>query len=216
MGIYPVTQRQNKLMTNLDYSKSGHVGDTKPAIYFVMAEARDWNYGIVAKMNEMFSGMSFTFPTEAQWEYACRAGEGAALYTGKEITTAAKAFCPNVDEVAWYGDENTGANGNTSCVQPVGLKLPNAWGLYDMLGNVCEYCLDLSAAAAPAAYDTGAGGAAVVDPTGPASGERNIVRGGNWWYEAKWCRAAFRSSQKPGSRGDTIGMRLVAPAMAVR
>ena len=215
MGVYPVTQKQNKLMTNLDYSKSGHVGDTKPAIYFLMAEAKEWNYGIIAKMNAMFSGMAFTFPTEAQWEYACRAGEGAALYTGKEITTKEKAFCPNVDEVAWFGDENNGSNGNTSCLQPVGLKKPNSWGLYDMLGNVCEYCLDLSSAT-PAAYEEGAGGAAVVDPTGPASGDRNVVRGGNWWYEAKWCRSAFRSSQKPGSKGDTIGMRLVAPAVAVR
>lgn len=216
MGIYPVTQRQNKIVTGLDYFKSGQEGDDNPATYFVYAEAAEWNYGVVAKLNSAFSGMSFNFPTEAQWEYACRAGEGAALYTGREITTDDKAFCANADEVAWFGDENTGANGNTSGLRPVGQKQPNGWGLYDMLGNVCEYCLDLASSSAPAAYDVGAGGAALLDPTGPATGARRIVRGGNWWYRAKWCRSAYRSSQTPSSKGDTIGMRLVAPARAVR
>lgn len=219
MGIYPVTQKQ--FATFYDGSNpSKSKGDKKPVENFLWQDIMGYNAG--GKADDMVIddwcffgrlrsslGFEMSLPTEAQWEFACRAGCGTGLYSGKEVTTK-KTFCPNADEVAWFGDENNGANGNTKSTQEVGLKQPNAWGLYDMLGNVDEYCLDL--AVLPIAdYPAQDMGEVVTDPKGPDSGDRRIVRGGDWWYGAWHIRSAYRQSQRPGSRGDTIGLRLVCP-----
>ncbi len=122
----------------------------------------------------------FTLPTEAQWEYACRAG-----------TTGAYATDPA--ETSWY-DRNSG--GTTHLV---GAKLPNAWGLYDMTGNVYQWCADWYANRYP--------GGEVTDPTGPDSGSVHVLRGGGWYYDRSYCRSAYRDFD-PGYRANFIGFRV--------
>ena len=123
-------------------------------------------------------GYEFILPTEAQWEYACRAGTTTALNSGKNLSNY--VACPEMDEVGWCDyDEST---------HPVGQKQPNAWGLYDMHGNVDEWCLDWKGD-----YPT----SAVTDPTGPDTGETRIMRSGNYYGRAQYCRSAARQAGLP-------------------
>ena len=125
-------------------------------------------------------GYSYTLPTEAQWEFACRAGT-TGDYAGK------------LDELGWYN----GNSGNQS--RPVATKQPNAWGLHDMHGNVWEWCLD---------WHGNYPGGSVTDPTGAASGSYRVYRGGGWGLGAARCRSALRYGDSPGFRGGYLGFRL--------
>ena len=132
-------------------------------------------------------GYEYTLPTEAQWEYACRAG-----------TTG--GYAGNLDSMAWYKENS----GNTT--HPVAQKQPNAWGLYDMHGNLWEWCRDWYA-------DRHSGGS-VRDPTGPSSGSLRVNRGGGLDSVAVACRSAFCGRGAPGDRGYNMGFRLaLAPTM---
>lgn len=121
-------------------------------------------------------------PTEAQWEYACRAGSEEA-YGGTG----------NLDDMGWYRD-------NCTEIQPVGKKMPNAWGLYDMHGNVEEWCSDFSDI--HMSYSSNA----VTNPTGPKSGKTRIIRGGSVFRSKQRCRSAFRFNEFP-SAAETRGFR---------
>jgi formylglycine-generating enzyme required for sulfatase activity len=123
---------------------------------------------------------AYTLPTEAQWEYACRAG-------------TAEPFAGNVDEIAWYGRNSEGR------AHPVGQKKPNRWGLYDMQGNVLEWCLDWYGN-----YPVGR----VTDPQGPTNGSFRVDRGGSWFSSAGGCRPACRLGNSPASRASNHGFRL--------
>ena len=133
------------------------------------------------------TGRLFDLPTEAQWEYACRAGTTTALNSGKDISTAVDA---NMAEVGRYY-YNSGAFDNSydydsadeKGTAKVGSYLPNAWGLYDMHGNVGEICLDW--------YQAG-DSADATDPVGPGEGTSRLIRGGGWNYYAGWNRSAAR------------------------
>lgn len=136
----------------------------------------------LTKLNEkgvLPDGWKFALPTEAQWEYACRAGEKGP-YSGGTL-----------DEVGWYGDNS----GNQT--HEVGQKKPNAWGLHDMHGNVWEWCADWY-------EDTLKGG---TDPAGPSSGVSRVYRGGSWSDVASRCRAAIRNRFDPGFRAYNLGFR---------
>ena len=128
------------------------------------------------------ANMMFDLPTESQWEYACRAGTSTALNSGKNLTGTQN--CANMAEVGWYSEN---AGGQT---HPVGQKLGNAWDLYDMHGNVREWCLDW--------VMQNWGTSDRTDPTGAASGKYRAVRGGSWYIYmgfagyAVHCRSAFR------------------------
>ncbi len=131
------------------------------------------------------SGYTITLPTEAQWEYACRAGSTGA-YTGEPA------------EMSWYGDNSGGTT------HPVATKQPNAWGFYDMSGNVYQWCLDW--------YGKYPGGS-VKDWAGPAAGKFHVLRGGSWYYGEAYCRSAYRDYD-PGFTGNILGLRValvVAP-----
>lgn len=166
------------------------------------------------------TGVTFDLPTEAQWEYACRAGTDSALNNNMNLTTAYK-YCPNLDKVgafAWYDGSRTYTCGR----QKVGSYQPNAFGLYDMHGGEAEWCLDWFQ------MDLGAG--AVSDPKGPNSGHQGcrVLRGGRSWhdngngcyYETAWtCRSAARYFYSNCNSGGTYyftpeyryaGCRLVA------
>jgi formylglycine-generating enzyme required for sulfatase activity len=132
-------------------------------------------------------GRRFRLPTEAEWEYACRAGSTGRAPWGDEAAAR--------DAHAW-----TGANAGGG-PHPVGTRKPNAWGLHDMIGNVYEYCSDYFAVAP---YDP----AQAVDPTGPSSGPQRVVRSISWGTHPMHARSAFRGGAGPGHRNMRDGFRV--------
>ena len=145
--------------------------------------------------NRAFAGLGclgYRLPTEAEWEYAARAGTQTAYHTGVNTQTNTCNNDPNLNLAGWY----CGNAANTT--HPVGLKQVNAWGLYDMHGNVWEWVQDWYAA-----YPAGA----AVDPVGPAAGVNGVKRGGSWNDNARYARAAYRFSNSPGIRGPIVGFR---------
>ncbi|WP_256868485.1 formylglycine-generating enzyme family protein, partial [Candidatus Entotheonella palauensis] len=138
------------------------------------------------EVNRRLPGLELGLPTEAQWEYACRAGTTTARYHG------------DVDAIAWYGD-NSGDE-----THDVGLKRPNAWGLYDMLGNVYEWCHDGD-------YDYTSD--AAVDPAVSAeAGAYRVIRGGGWFFPAQYVRSAYRDACWPAGRVVFLGFRCSSSA----
>ncbi|MGR5591975.1 SUMF1/EgtB/PvdO family nonheme iron enzyme [Bacteroides thetaiotaomicron] len=132
-----------------------------------------------------------SLPTEAQWEYACRAGTTTAYSFGDDAA--------GLGDYAWYWDNSESINGPS----PVGTKKPNPWGLYDMHGNVVEWCSDRYGS------DYYSDPSAGTDPTGPASGDYRVARGGGWTYISRSCRSACRISGTPGSANYEVGFRVV-------
>ena len=196
LGMYEVTQAQWQAVMGGDNPSEFKKGED----YAVECVAWVAALAFCEMLNNDSSiqkpeGYQFSLPTEAQWEYACRAGTTTALNSGKNLT-AEKSECPNLDEVGWYG-RNSGDS-----THPVGQKKPNAWGLYDMHGNVWEWCQDW--------YGSYHGD--VTDPVGPASGKFRVLRGGCWEdYRPRFFRSAFRSNGQPGRLrrgGNRIGFRL--------
>ena len=143
-----------------------------------------------------FSANGYRLPTEAEWEYACRAGTTTAYWFGNDSA--------RLGDYAWF---KANAGGTT---HPVGQKTPNPWGLYDILGNVAEWCHDRYS---PTYYSESPAEA----PTGPTSGDERVLRGGSWRLSADACRSAARGSETPmfadacfGS--DAYGFRCVRSA----
>ncbi|MEO0444949.1 MAG: formylglycine-generating enzyme family protein [Verrucomicrobiota bacterium] len=138
------------------------------------------------RLNEMAGGLDLKLPTEAEWEYACRAGTTGALNV-----EGAK-----IGDLGWYADNSERQS------REVGQKESNRWGLYDMLGNVWEWCQD-----GRRDYRS----EAVADPAGPLQeGAYHVLRGGSWLNSAQNCRSARRDASRPGGRVDLIGFRLLA------
>jgi len=133
------------------------------------------------------TGKTYRLPTEAEREYACRAGSVTAFNTGNTITVQQANF---VNAEGQY-------RANTV---PVDSFAPNAFGLYNMHGNVWEWCSDWYG-------DYGSG--MVTNPVGPATGSDRVLRGGSWNYNAEYCRSAYRSYDTPGYRNSNVGFRLV-------
>jgi len=141
------------------------------------------------------TGALLDLPTETQWEYACRAGADSALHNGKDLTRTDCSYDPGLNEVGRY------CGNGMDTTEAVGKKQANAWGLYDMHGNVWEWCLDWYAD-----YRDGP-----ADPKGARSGSKRVVRGGSWSASAKHARAANRLSIGPDYQAHNLGLRLAMP-----
>ena len=129
------------------------------------------------------TGYDFDLPTQAQWEYACRAGQSAALYNGRELhdsSTSTTTVDGSLTNIVWYGGHRLDGLAKKA---PVGMLRPNAWGLYDMLGNVWEYVLDRQGGTRPSST--------VTDPTGPLSGSQYMHTSGSFFTAPNSVRCAF-------------------------
>ena len=160
----------------------GNEDDAMPMYYASWNDAMEFAAKLTEqerKAGRLPAGYKYTLPTEAQWERACRAGTTEATYSPAALT-----------DIAWYGaNDSEGYTGKaltrTGGPRQVGLKKPNAWGLYDMLGNLWEWCLDWYGP-----FPTGS----VTDPTGPASGGKRVNRGGSFGSGVSSARCALRAS----------------------
>ena len=179
LGATEVTQGQWKAV--MGTNPSFFQGDDRPV------ENLDWNecQEFLKKLSEK-EGKTYRLPTEAEWEYACRAGTTTTYHFGDGPAS--------LGDHAWYA-----ANSDVQ-THPVGLKKPNAWGLYDMYGNVWEWCQDLGSAKYEDTEET--------DPTGPTKGSQRCFRGGAWHDDVNRCRSAFRNSRHNASRC-YFGLRVV-------
>jgi formylglycine-generating enzyme required for sulfatase activity len=221
LGKYEVTQRQWQAVMGSNPSFFKNAGLDAPV------EKVSWNdcQKFVKKLNARMAGRlpkgyGYRLPTDAEWEYACRAGTTTVLYTG-DIQILGSRNAPALDAIAWYGG-NSGVkyegaydssklpekqeNHTRAGTHPVGQKKANAWGLHDMIGNVYEWCQDWYGA-----YPSGA----VTDPTGAKTGSYRVSRGGSWYSDARCCRSAFRSGYDPSISSSFLGFR-VALAAPVR
>ena len=190
IGKYEVTQAQYKAVMGSNPAKNYGVGDNYPVYYVSWYDAMDF----CAKLTEIEraagrlpESYEYTLPTEAQWEYACRAGTTTALNSGKNLTSTGE--CPNMSEVGWYW-YNAGTYEYTA--HPVGQKKPNKWGIYDMHGNVWEWCKDWYS----------------FDYSNPSTGSDRVIRGGGWYRYAYYCRSAYRNRDYPDSNWDNRGFRV--------
>ena len=205
LGKYEVTQAQWKAV--IWNNPSSFKGDNLPV------ENVSWHDAMMfcKKLTEIEKaagrlpeGYEYTLPTEAQWEYACRAGTETAFNNGTNIPSLGQALlapCPNLDEVGWY---KYNRNEKT---HPVGQKQPNAWGLYDMHGNVYEWCLDYCDWNRNDRIVTDTYIDGIKDPL-CKTGSSRVVRGGSGYNPARYCRSAYRSSSVPGFRNYSFGFRV--------
>ena len=194
IGKYEVTQKLYEAV--MEENPSRYIHEDMPVESMTLAEAKKFcerlNTLTLANRPDSYE---FDLPTEAQWEYACRAGSPNSIYNGKEISDATKP-CGNLDEVAWY---YYNAYGTT---QKVGSKKPNAWQIYDMLGNVSEICLDDLRDSYEAKDE--------VDPCFVDKGVEFVVaRGGNVMIKPKNCRSATRSEAAKSEGNVRFGFRIV-------
>ncbi len=178
LGIFPVTQLQWHTVMGND--PSHFKGDELPVEMVSWDDCQEF-----CKLLSKQDGLPYRLPTEAEWEYACRAGATTAYYFG---------FSPNhLGEYAWFFDNSN------SQTQPVGQKKPNAWGLYDMHGLVWEWCQD---------WYGSYGHKKVEDPTGPKTGNAHVLRGGSWGHRDLNCRSAFRSRRASSAASNIVGFRV--------
>ena len=186
-----VTQGQWKAVMGGNPAHFTSCGDDCPVESVSWDDAQEF----IEKLNLHENSGWYHLPTEAQWEYAARAGSTTALPNGNLVGISCNLYA-NLDAMGWY------CGNADSKTHQVAKKQANAWGLYDMHGNVWEWCQDW--------YDSYPSNS-VTDPEGPSSSSisRRVVRGGSWSREARYCRSAERNYNMPGLRHNYIGVRLL-------
>ena len=188
IGKYEVTQAEWKAVMG-SYPSELHNTDCDNC----PVDGVSWNdiQDFIRKLNALM-GKNYRLPTEAEWEYAARGGSQSKgyKYSGSN----------NIDNVAWYyWNYMSGKRGTQGTTHPVGTKNPNELGIYDMSGNVWEWCSDRYG-------NYGAG--AVTNPQGAVTGSDHVLRGGSWISHAPYCRVSTRSNHAPGDRNNNFGFRL--------
>jgi formylglycine-generating enzyme required for sulfatase activity len=181
LGKHEVTQEQWEVV--MGNNPSRFKGGDNPV------ENVSWNdvQAFIKKLNEKEGTTGYRLPTEAEWEYAARAGTNTTYFFGDDEKELSRC--------AWYYD-NSGKK-----THPVGQKYPNVWGLYDVHGNVWEWVQDRYGEE----YYAKSPGA---DPQGPSRGSRRVFRGGSWYDAAMFCRSTSRDYGSPGDRYERNGFRL--------
>lgn len=198
IGKYEVTQAQWFAIMGTKPASDYGEGDNYPIYNVTWNTCKDF----IARLNKLGEG-TFRFPTEAEWEFACRAGTTTRYWFGDGLECSdIREYCERFDKYMWWGGNN-GKHDYPEGSKEVGLKLPNPWGLYDIHGNVWEYCSDW--------WETAKKREAQTDPQGPASGELKVMRGGAWQSHALHHRSADRSAVPPEDLkyGELIGLRLI-------
>jgi formylglycine-generating enzyme required for sulfatase activity len=178
MQTTEVTQGQWRKVMGNNPSNFNNCGDDCPVEQVSWDDIQEF----IKKLDRMEGHSRYRLPTEAEWEYACRAGSDTPYANDNSL-----------DSMGWY-DGNSRSKTHT-----VAQKQPNNWGLYDMHGNVWEWCQD-----GYGDYSSGS----VSDPEGASSGSRRVLRGGSWYHFAQLCRSASRLRFLPGSYGSPYGFRL--------
>ena len=198
-GVYPVTQAEYVQVTGLLnpswFSKEGGGKSSVEGLETSRFPVENLNWEEAAAFCEAMNrreakkrpGWKYALPTEAEWEYACRAGTTTAYYFGDDPQT--------IGDYAWEGD-NSGLH-----TQPVGGKKANQWGLHDMNGNVWQWCADYY----DAKYYQNSPN---IDPQNILKSDARVLRGGSWYRTAGSCRAAYRDGGAPGSRDSDVGLRV--------
>ena len=187
---HPFCPIKNKPNYELRGNEFGTIG-TQPMIEISWNAAKnfcEWLTDREHQSGRLQDGYEYNLPTEAQWEYACRAGTTTPFSYGVDPDYS------DLENYAWYR-----ANSEAR-THPVGELLPNAWGLHDMHGNVSEWCLNWATLEHP--------GGSVVDPTGPSTSDSRIHRGGSWSVIPFICRSAIRHVGRPDHSGHNRGFRL--------
>ena len=205
MGTYEVTNAQYAAIMGSSPSSgvgADFTGDKQPVVYVSWNDIMTDSTGFISKLNakltetgQLPAGYKFALPTEAQWEYACRAGTESDLNSGENIENYEDSD-DHTSEVAWYR-QNWGATYNRT--HEVGGLASNSFGLYDMHGNVWEWCAD---------WDGDYSSTDTTDPTGPTGGSRRVVRGGGWGDDPYGCASWCRASDVPGDWSRNFGFRL--------
>ena len=212
MGVFELTQKQWELV--MGNTPSQCISDLYPVEKVSYDDIRGSSIGagwpetknvditsFMGILRQRTGLMGLDLPTEAQWEYACRAGTTRAYNDqaknngeGSDCRTKGSGKDVNLDSLAVYRANDPGHEAN------VGTKQANAWGLYDMHGNVYEWCLDW--------YTRRCGSGTVTNPVGVVSGSNRVSRGGGWYYSARSCRSAYRTGSNPDYRYINIGLRI--------
>jgi formylglycine-generating enzyme required for sulfatase activity len=207
LGVYAVTQAQyTKVMDkNPSYFSAKGEGKGKvkgldtsrfPVESVSWQDAQKFCAKLSALPGEKAARRAYRLPTEAQWEYACRAGTSTPFHCGKSLSSRQANFLGHFP----YGGADNGPYLGRPC--KVGSYKPNAWGLFDMHGNVRQWCADWYK---KDYYQD----SPKADPKGPEKGDRRVLRGGSWATFGWFCRAASRDSAEPAERSSTVGFRVV-------
>lgn len=221
LGVVPVTQQQYHGLMEVNPSFFQGAGEHAPVESVDWLEAAAFCLRLRDKEPPPL-GFEYRLPTEAEWEYACRAGTQTALYSGP-LTVLGTYHAAELDAIAWYGgnsgvDYPGGADSSswfekqvehrTAGTHPVARKAPNPWGFYDMLGNVWEWCLDGKRSFRPEPVE---------QPLGPLENVPRVIRGGSWEDRPGDCRCATRFAAGEKHRYPYLGFRLaMAPVRGAR